>query len=154
MAREPKNYEILRDEHAAQTQNPDKKPQQASVQQQIEAEHRTRASDAENSEEIGPFRPADRHEQSPGWTSAGGMKEQQDSARAWVAESSKRREAAADATAETDAAPVPQALKGEGEAPEMSDARRSMIEQAEARTPPERPTAPAEGQTKSTGKSR
>ena len=149
MAREPKNYEILRVEHAVQTDNQDERPEQAPVQRQNDAEHRTSASDAEYLEEIGAVRPVERYEQSPGWTDAGGMVEQQDSARAWVAESSRRREAT-----ETDAERVALALKGEGEAPEMSDARRSMIEQAEARTPPERSTAPAEGQTKSTGKSR
>lgn len=154
MAREPTNYGMLRTEQSAQLPTQDEQPAPAPVQQPVEAEHGTRAGEDDSSEKGGSVQMDTGREQSPGWTSAGGMKEQQDSARAWVAESSRRRANEADARGEPAAESEPLASKGEGEAPEMSEARRAMIEQAESRTPPERPLVPNESQTKSVGMTR
>lgn len=154
MAREPTNYGILRTELAAQLPVQDEQPEHAPVQQPVEIEHGTRAGQVADSETVGPVQADTGNGKSPGWTNEGGMVQHNTSANAWFAEGSRRFAAQADTRAETAAESEPLASKGEGEAPEMSDARRAMIEQAEARTPPERPPAPGESQTKSTGMSR
>lgn len=131
MARERGRYGPLQEEHAAQI---DEANNQIESRTSPEAEEQVnqRSSEAEQVPE--PTRPEGRYEQSPGWAMEPDRVSQEQSANAWVKESWRRRQEAAQSSSEPAAPENPHSDESR-----ISDTRREMIEQAKGRFPEDEP---------------